>query len=87
MFFAELIVENVYAKDIIGFSEIGESIVFIFIAFGIRHILQVIGNVFESIFWKIIGGMPTQWFTKKNLFRIELFDSEKTEKIRTKIFQ
>ena len=60
---------------------------FLIIAYGIGHILQAVGNVFENIMWKLFGGMPTQWLTKKSRFGITLFDSEQSEKIKTKIFQ
>jgi len=87
LFFIELIIEVDFEKAIIDFSKIGESFVFLVIAYGMGHILQALGNVYESMFWKIIGGMPTQWLTKGNRFRINLFDLEQTEKIKTKIFQ
>jgi hypothetical protein len=87
LFCTEMIIETVYAKVMLDFSKIGESFIFLIIAYGIGHTLQAVGNVFEIIFWKLFSGMPTQWLTKKNRFRIELFDSDQTEKIKTKIQQ
>ena len=87
LFFTEVLIEIVYAKTIIDFSNIGESVVFLIIAYGIGHILQSVGNVFENLMWKLFGGMPTQWLTKKSRFGITLFDVEQTEKIKAKIFQ
>jgi hypothetical protein len=87
LFFSEIIIELGYNKTIIDFSKFGESIVFLIIAYGVGHILQAVGNIFEILFWKIFGSMPLQWLTKKNRFVIKLFDLEQTEKIKTKIFQ
>src|SRR5262249_50298328 len=87
LFFSEVMIEMFYKKNIIDFSKIGESVIFLIIAYGIGHILQSLGNLFENIMWKLFGGIPTQWLTKKNRFGVTLFDSEQTEKIKTKIFQ
>jgi hypothetical protein len=86
LFFAELIIETVYAKVILDFSKIGESFIFLIIAYGIGHVLQAVGNVFELIFWKVFGGMPTQWLTKANRFNYKLFDTEQTEIIKQKAY-
>lgn len=87
LFFSEVIIELVYKKTIIDFSKVGESVVFLIIAYGIGHILQAVGNVFENIMWKVLGSMPTQWLSKKNRFGKTLFDTEQSEKIKAKIFQ
>ena len=68
LFFSEVIIESIYQKTIIDFSKGGESVVFLVIAYGIGHILQAVGNVFENIMWMVFGSMPTQWLTKKNRF-------------------
>jgi len=86
LFFTELIIELVYGKIIIDFSKIGDSIIFLIIAYGFGHILHAIGNFYENIFWKIYGGMPTMWLFKKNRFNETLFDDEQTEKISRKIY-
>ncbi len=87
LFFSDVIIELVYQKTIIDFSKVGESIVFLIIAYGMGHILQAVGNVFESVMWKVFGSMPTQWLTKKNRFGNYLFDLEQSEKIKEKMFQ
>lgn len=87
LFFSEVIIELVYQKTIIDFSKVGESVVFLIIAYGIGHILQAVGNAFEIVMWKLFGSMPTQWLTKKNRFGGTLFDAEQSDKIKTKVFQ
>lgn len=87
LFFSNVIFEVTYKTAIVDFSKIGEFIVFLIIAYGIGHILQAVGNLFESIVWKIFGSMPTNWLTIKNRFGRTLFDNEQSEKIKAKIFQ
>jgi hypothetical protein len=88
LFFSEVIVELVYKKTIIDFSKVGESVVFLIIAYGIGHILQAVGNLFETLMWELLfGGRPSHWLTKKNRFGLTLFDPEQEQKIKTKIFQ
>lgn len=87
LFFCEVIIELVCQKTILDFSKVGESIVFLIIAYGMGHILQAAGNVFESLMWVVFGSMPTQWLTKKSRFDHNLFDADLSEKIRAKIFQ
>ena len=40
---------------------LGASAIFIIFAYVIGHILQGIGNWFELAWWKLFGGMPTDW--------------------------
>ena len=87
LFFSELVIEQIYHKVIIDFSKVGESIVFVIISYGIGHILQSVGNLFELVMWKAFGSMPTQWLNQKNRFGKNLFDAEMAEKIKTKAFE
>lgn len=87
LFFSEVVIEMFYGQTIIDFSKIGESIVFIVISYGIGHILQAVGNVFEIGMWKLFGGMPTHWLTKKGRLGITLFDDEQAKKITDKLYQ
>ncbi len=84
LFFTAQIAEMRYAKSFIDFSKVGESVVFLIIAYGIGHVLHSIGNVFENLFWKIYGGMPTTWLLKKPRFADMLFSTAQTEEIRVK---
>lgn len=69
----------------IDFSSIGESVVFIVIAYGCGHIIQAFGNFFESIFWFLLGGMPTQWLTKKSWLGGTLFEESQQADILKKV--
>ena len=86
LFFSEVIIERIYGKAIIDFAKLGESFIFLIIAYGFGHILQAVGNLFENTLWGIYGGKPTQWLTKKNRLKIKLFSPEVSEKIQKKIF-
>lgn len=86
LFCSGLIVQQVYQKTIIDFTTVGESIVFLIMAYGIGHIIQAIGNVFEAIMWLVFGGMPTQWLTKKACLSQDLFDEDQSGEIKEKIF-
>ncbi len=85
LFATNLIISNVYQKQVFDFSKIGESFVFIIIAYGFGHLLQALGNFFESLFWGVFKGMPTKWLTNKNLFGKNLFDSTLNSKIEAKV--
>lgn len=86
LYFTEIILEISVSKKVIDFSKIGESFIFLIIAYGFGHILQAIGNLFESILWNIYGGRPTNWLTKENRFKTKLFSSEINERIKGKIY-
>src|ERR1051326_8688435 len=59
--------------ELINFSEVGETVVFIIICYGIGHIIQSIGNLYEKLIWLLYGGMPTSWLAKPNRFKESLF--------------
>jgi len=40
---------------------LGEFGLFFILAFASGHLLQAFGNALESAYWKIHGGMPTDW--------------------------
>ncbi len=70
-----LMYHRVYGKAIVLFSSIGESVVFLIVAYGLGHIIQAIGNYFEKALWHFTDGMPTAWLTdskrQKRLFGAE----------------
>jgi heme exporter protein D len=35
--------------------------IFVIIAYTVGHLIQSIGNIIESLWWRIWGGMPTNW--------------------------
>jgi len=84
LFLVNLIISFNYGIKIIDFNEIGETTIFIIICYGFGHILQAIGNIFESIIWFLYGGMPTNWLTKKNRFNNFLFETDFNQKVLDK---
>lgn len=83
----QLIYEHVQQKQIVDFSKIGETAIFVVVCYGVGHIIQALGNIFESILWFIYGGMPTKWLTTKNRFGNLLFDDAQNQKISDKVKQ
>lgn len=85
LFFTELLIDIVYDFKIVDFSKLGESIIFLMVAYGLGHILHGFGNLLEWLLWKVFGGMPTNWLTKKPRLYQKLLDDFETKKILEKI--
>jgi hypothetical protein len=85
LFFLFLIVRINYQIQIIDLSKIGDTIIFLAIAYAFGHILQAVGNIFEKIFWKIFKGMPTNWLTVAPRLAKPLFNDSKSEKLLNSI--
>jgi len=83
----KLIVEFVYKKHFFDFGKIGETAVFVVICYGFGHILQSVGNIFESLLWYVYKGMPTKWLTNQNRFGKTLFETPLNQKIADKVKQ
>jgi hypothetical protein len=77
----KIVIDFTCQKQIINFDKIGETTIFIIACYGLGHILQTIGNIFECIVWFAYDGMPTQWLNKKNRFKNTLFDDTLNKKI------
>lgn len=45
---------------------IGDFGIILILAFIAGHLLQAFGNLWESIVWFFLGGMPTSWAAKQN---------------------
>lgn len=84
LFCINIIISVKYNLKLVDFAEIGETLIFIIISYGVGHLLQAIGNIFESIVWFIYGGMPTSWLNKKNRFNNYLFEQDFNQKILEK---
>lgn len=87
LYFFNLILFQTYGTVLFEFSEIGESIVFLIIAYGLGQVLHSIGNIFESVIWWFFNGKPTQWLTKKPRFKQNLFDEHDTNEILSKLYK
>jgi hypothetical protein len=85
LYSTQLIVEFTFHRQIVDFAKIGETAIFVVVSYGVGHIIQSLGNIFENFVWFIYGGMPSKWLTNKNRFRRYLFDSPLNEKISEKI--
>ena len=54
LFCLQLLYETISCKQIVIFMSIGESISFLIVAYAFGHVLQGIGNFYESVLWKKI---------------------------------
>jgi hypothetical protein len=45
----------------VGSISVGGLGIFVLLAYAAGHLIQGVGNIVESIFWKLQGGMPTEW--------------------------
>lgn len=45
----------------VGSISVGSLGIFVLLAYAAGHLIQGVGNLVESIFWKLQGGMPTDW--------------------------
>lgn len=84
-FLQELYVFHYQSPRVVDYTNIGESIIFLVIAYGFGHLLHAVSNLYEYILWKIAGGMPSQWLLRKNNFGKTLFDDHLTYMIRDKL--
>lgn len=85
LYASQVIIELVYQKQIVDFGKLGETGIFIVVCYGVGHIIQSLGNFFESIIWFAYGGMPTKWLTHKNRFNKYLFEQSLNQKVVEKV--
>ncbi len=85
LYSTQIIIKFIYQKEIIDFGKIGETAIFVIVSYGVGHILQSLGNIFENLVWFIYGGMPTKWLTNKNRFGKILFEKSLNDKIENKV--
>src|SRR4051794_7377920 len=50
------------AKDGVTLGQFG---IFLLLSYSAGHFIAAIGNLLENIFWKLFGGMPSDWVTKR----------------------
>lgn len=79
------IVEFTSHKELIDFSKIGESVVFIAIAYGLGHLLHGLGNLIERVMWFVLGGWPTNWIARKPWHKRQLLNDEEAIKVLEKL--
>ena len=58
-------------KTLVNLLSVGDAVVFTILAYGIGHIIQIFGGIYEALVWKILRGWPTGWLTKRTSLRIK----------------
>jgi hypothetical protein len=85
LFCSEIAFEFVNNKQLLDFSKLGESAMFLILSYAVGHVLHAAGNILEVIMWWLLGGMPSNWLVSPNRFGKQLFSIELTKKIEKKI--
>ena len=57
--------------------------IFVIIAYTVGHLIQSIGNIIESLWWRIWGGMPTNWIINDK--KCDYLSKEQLEALPLKI--
>ena len=60
LFFAPVL-QTVLTKDGVSLGDLG---IFVLLSYAAGQLIAAIGNVAESILWRFVGGMPTDWITR-----------------------
>jgi hypothetical protein len=55
------VLQLVLTKDGVSLGDLG---IFVLLSYAAGHLVAAIGNVGESFFWRLFGGMPTDWITR-----------------------
>lgn len=87
LFFLNLTYEHCMQQPLVDMRNIGESLVFLVIAYGFGHILHAISNLYEGVIWFFTGGMPSDWALKKNRFGQHLMERDVTIRLQTKLHE
>jgi len=58
-----LALHDVLAKDGISIGGLG---IFVIISYAVGHLLAALGNVIENLYWRLKGGMPSNWIVGPN---------------------
>lgn len=85
LFFLDLMLKKAQTFTLFDFSNLGESIVFIVIAYGVGHVLQSFGYYIEKLIWWILNGKPTDWLLKKPRLCQKLLENDETKQILGKL--
>jgi hypothetical protein len=55
------VLQTVLTKDGVSLGGLG---IFVLLSYAAGQLIAAIGNVAESILWRFVGGMPTDWITR-----------------------
>jgi hypothetical protein len=53
--------QTVLTREGVSLGDLG---IFVLLSYAAGHLIAAIGNLGESLFWGVLGGMPTDWITK-----------------------
>lgn len=85
LFSIDILLKKVCSISIFDFSNLGESLVFIVIAYGFGHIIQSFGYFFEKFIWWLLKGRPTQWLKSDGRFKQTIVSQTEAQKILSKL--
>jgi hypothetical protein len=66
-------------KDSMSVGELG---LFVLIAYAAGHLIAAIANALETMFWGVLGGMPSDWVTRNPP---RLLSAQQIENVRTRL--
>jgi hypothetical protein len=67
------------AKDGISLGQLG---IFVLLSYAAGHLIAAVGNVGETLLWRLAGGMPTDWVTKPHT---KLISQQQREQVESKV--
>jgi hypothetical protein len=77
LFYPEL--KPITTKDSMSVGDLG---LFVLVAYAAGHLIAAIANLLESVFWRILGGMPSDWVVRDPP---GLLSPDQVEYLRTKV--
>jgi hypothetical protein len=69
--------QTVLTKDGVSLGDLG---IFVLLSYAAGQLIAAIGNVGESILWRFVGGMPTDWITRTDTTLLSLSQIELIQK-------
>jgi hypothetical protein len=69
--------QTVLAKDGVSLGDLG---IFVLLSYAAGQLIATIGNMGESILWRFVGGMPTDWITRPDTTLLSLSQIELIQK-------
>jgi hypothetical protein len=73
------VLQTVLTKDGVSLGDLG---LFVLLSYAAGQLIAAIGNLAESILWRFVGGMPTDWITKT---RTTLLSSTQIDLVEKKL--
>jgi len=69
--------QTVLTKDGVSLGDLG---IFVLLSYAAGQLIAAIGNMGESILWRFVGGMPTDWITRTDTTLLSLSQIELIQK-------